>query len=244
MKKIPFLFNGLIALLVLGASSVLADPAVVEQALAKALPELKPDSIKEAPMPGLYEVTAGPNVFYVSQDGRFLLQGKLLDLQAREDLTEPRVAAARLSAIGKIGHDNMIIFAPKGPKYTVSVFTDIDCGYCRKLHSQIEDYKKEGIAVHYLFFPRAGEGSESYKKAVSVWCAKDRNAALTKAKKGETVEDKQCENPVDKQMALARALGANGTPMIVTDGGEILPGYVPPKQLAELLAAEKARPRP
>jgi thiol:disulfide interchange protein DsbC len=243
MKKPPLIFRCLL-LLALAASNVYADPKVVEEALAKALPELKPDSVQEAPMPGLYEVTVGPNVFYVSRDGKYLLQGKLIDLAARADLTEARVAAARLASIGKIGHDNMIVFAPKEPKYTVSVFTDIDCGYCRKLHSQIEDYRKEGIAVHYLFFPRAGEGSESYKKAVSVWCAKDRNTALTRAKKGEAIEDKQCDSPVDKHMALARALGANGTPMIVTDGGEILPGYVPPKQLAELLAQEKARPRP
>lgn len=243
MKNLLSFSRGLL-LLTLVAPPLHADPKVVEEALSKALPELKPDSIKEAPMPGLYEVTVGPNVFYVSQDGKFILQGKLIDMAARADLTEARVAAARQASLGKIGHDNMIVFAPKDPKYTVSVFTDIDCGYCRKLHSQIEDYKKEGIAVHYLFFPRAGEGSESYKKAVSVWCAKDRNAALTKAKKGEAVEAKQCDSPVDAHMALARALGANGTPMIVTEGGEILPGYVPPKQLADYLAQEKAHPRP
>jgi thiol:disulfide interchange protein DsbC len=120
----------------------------------------------------------------------------------------------------------------------VSIFTDIDCGYCRKLHSEIDQYMAQGITIRYMFFPRAGKGSDSYKKAVSVWCAADKNKALTAAKKGENLDAKTCENPVDEHMALGEAFGMNGTPMIVTQKGNILPGYVPAPQLAKVLANE------
>jgi len=135
----------------------------------------------------------------------------------------------------KVGLENMIVFKPKIQKHFIYVFTDIDCGYCRKLHSQVEDYLREGIEVRYLFFPRAGKDSDSYHKAVTVWCAKDRNAALTRAKNGESFTQKTCKNPVDEHMALAQAMGANGTPMIVTDKGVIIPGYVPAKELVKEL---------
>ncbi len=133
----------------------------------------------------------------------------------------------------------MVVFKPKIKKYTVSIFTDIDCGYCRKLHSEIDQYLAEGITIQYLFFPRAGKGSESYDKAVSVWCADDRNAALTAAKKDQKIAPKTCANPVDEHMQLGEDFGVKGTPMIVTDKGNIYPGYLPAKQLVEALESEK-----
>ena len=139
-----------------------------------------------------------------------------------------------------MGVDNMIVFKPKIARYKVSIFTDIDCGYCRKLHSEIDQYLAEGITVQYLFFPRAGKGSDSYNKAVSVWCAKDRNAALTSAKKDQAVDSKTCANPIDRHMQLAEDFGTQGTPMIVSENGNVSPGYVPAKQLAEVLRTEKA----
>lgn len=224
-------------------SAAIADTEAVKQALKQALPGLTPDSIQPSPLPGLYEVMVGPKLFYVSEDGQYLIQGSLFDIKARKDLTEDRLTEARLGALKKVGTDNMIVFKPKGPKHLAYVFTDIDCGYCRKLHSEIDQYLKEGIEIRYLFFPRAGEGSESYFKAVSVWCAKNRNEALTRAKKGDTPERKDCDNPVDEHMALANAMGANGTPMIVTEQGNILPGYVPAAQLSKVLDKEAASPQ-
>lgn len=215
-----------------------ATTASVTAAIAKALPSIKPDSVEPSVIPGLYEVMVGPKIIYVSADGHYLIQGSLIDVQKREDLTENKMAVARQGALKKVGLDNMIVFKPKQTKHTVYVFTDIDCGYCRKLHSEMEQYLKEGIEVRYLFFPRAGEGSDSYFKAVSVWCAKDRNEALTKSKMGENVERKVCKNPIDQHMALGTAMGASGTPMIVTEGGSVLPGYVPATQLTKVLSDE------
>ena len=230
-----YLILGAISALSLFAGAVSADSKAVEAALKQELPSIKPDSISESPVKGLYEVVVGARLFYVSEDGKFLVHGSVMDLKTREDLSDRRLASIRLKALEKVGLDNMIVFKPKIQKHFIYVFTDIDCGYCRKLHSQVEDYLREGIEVRYLFFPRAGKDSDSYHKAVTVWCAKDRNAALTRAKNGETFTSKTCKNPVDEHMALAQAFGANGTPMIVTDKGVIIPGYVPAKELVKEL---------
>ena len=240
MKKIRLL---IVALVSLASPYAWSDPATqaIETALKQAMPSLKPDSIKPSPIAGLYEVVSGPKLFYASADGKYVMQGTLIDVAARADLTEPRLMGARLAALDKIGRDKMIQFKPKTAKHGVYVFTDIDCGYCRKLHSEMDQYLAQGIEVRYLFFPRAGKGSESWSKAISVWCAKDRAAALTKAKKGENIEAKQCDNPVEQHTELGSELGAQGTPMIVTEKGSILPGYVPAAQLAKILEQEATK---
>lgn len=224
---------------VLGLGLAQADEATIKEALKKSMPNFTPDSIKPSEVSGLYEVTSGATIFYTSEDGKYLFQGRLIDLNTRTDLTEAKMAGTRRNALEKLGQDQMIVFKPKESKYKVSVFTDIDCGYCRKLHSEIDQYLAEGITVQYLFYPRAGKGSDSYNKAVSVWCAEDRNAALTKAKQGKDPESKDCTNPVDAHMKLGNDFEARGTPMIVTEQGSVYPGYLPAKQLAEALQEEK-----
>jgi len=211
--------------------------AEITAAMKKMLPEYQITSIVETPVKGLYEVMMGPQVVYVSGDGRYMMQGRLIDLEKREDLTEPRQAAARKQAVDEVGEDQMVIFAPDKYDHTVTVFTDIDCGYCRKLHSQISEYEDEGIRIRYVFFPRAGVNSKSFKEAVSVWCSDDRQKALTDAKAGKPIADKSCDNPVLSHMELGELLGINGTPAIVLDSGDLVPGYVPPKRLAALLKA-------
>lgn len=238
MKKI--LNYGLLAASCLFLHAAHADEQAIRQALSRVMPSVKLDRISPSEINGLYEVLVGTQIFYITDNGKYILQGSLYDVEARKDLSEEKTAQARLQAIAAIDQSQMIIFKPKQSKYTVSVFTDIDCGYCRKLHSEIDQYLDKGITIQYMFFPRAGKGSESYKKAVSVWCAEDRNAALTSAKKGSTPEEKQCENPVDKHMALGEMLGTRGTPMLVTEQGTVLPGYVPADKLASALGAEKA----
>lgn len=228
----------LIVLSLLAISQVHADESAVRSMLSKSMPSLKIDAITLSEVKGLYEVTTGVSILYVSEDGKYLLQGHLIDIAAREDLTENKLAGARKLAIENLGEDQTITFKAENSKYKVSVFTDIDCGYCRKLHSEMEQYMAEGISVQYLFFPRAGKGSESYNKAVTVWCSDDRHAALTSAKQGEQMEQKTCENPVDAHMQLGVDFEATGTPMIVTEKGNVFPGYIPAKRLARALAVE------
>lgn len=210
-----------------------ADEAAIRQAMTKSMPSVKIGSVKPAVVKGLFEVVVGANIYYVSEDGKYLFQGRLVDVAARKDLTEEKLNGTRKLAIEKIGQANMIVFKPKISKYTVTIFTDIDCGYCRKLHSEIDQYLAQGITIQYLFFPRAGKGSDSYNKAVSVWCAEDRNAALTAAKKDQKLPEKTCDNPVDEHMQLAAEFDVKGTPMIISENGNVYPGYLPAKQLVE-----------
>jgi thiol:disulfide interchange protein DsbC len=225
---------------VIAGSMASADESTIKQSLAKVMPEVKVDSVKPSEVKGVYEVVMGANIYYVSDDGKYLFQGRLVDLTTRTDLTEAKMSGTRKLALEKMGVDNMIVFKPKMGQSKVYVFTDIDCGYCRKLHSEIDQYLAQGITIQYLFFPRAGKGSDSYNKAVSVWCAKDRNAALTAAKKDQKVPAKTCDNPVDEHMQLGADFDVKGTPMIVTENGNVFPGYLPAKQLAEALKDEKA----
>ena len=228
-----------LSLLGLMLSAANADEVAIKRSMAKSMPSVKIDSVKPSEVKGLYEVIVGANIFYVSEDGKYLLQGRLVDVATRKDLTEEKLSNTRKQAIEKVGQDNMIVFKPKIKKYTVSVFTDIDCGYCRKLHSEIDQYLAQGITIQYLFFPRTGKDSDSYNKAVSVWCADDRNAALTAAKKDQKVPAKTCDNPVDEHMQLGADFDVKGTPMIVSENGNIYPGYLPAKQLVEALESEK-----
>ncbi len=203
--------------------------------LSALVPGLQPDSIEPSPVQGVYEVTYGAQILYLSADGRYFFRGNLIDLEHRKDLTEAAASQARLELLNKVDERQMIVFSPAHPEHTITVFTDIDCGYCRKLHSEIDQYMKEGIEVRYLAFPRAGVDSSSYKKAVNVWCADDRNTAITKAKRDEPVPDRTCDNPVKEQMALGQMLGVSGTPAIVLENGEMIPGYQPAKPLGEML---------
>jgi thiol:disulfide interchange protein DsbC len=226
----------IVSTLMLSAVAV-ADRAADEAAIRKALPGLDIDAIEPAPIQGFYEVLVGPHVVYVSDDGRYMLQGDLIDLETRMSLTEPRRREAQRAAVESVGEENMIIFKPEKVKHKVSVFTDIECGYCRKLHSEIDEYLDAGIEIRYLMYPRAGVGSTAYRKAVAVWCAEDRNSALTDAKAGKAIEMTSCENPVDEHMELAKTLGLRGTPFIVLENGQVQPGYVPAKRLSRLLEA-------
>ncbi|WP_089726585.1 DsbC family protein [Candidatus Thiosymbion oneisti] len=232
-------FAGVI--LTLAASPLLADAdAKIKARLGKVLsPGYEIGGIKETPIKGLFEVVVGADVIYVSGDGKYMVDGRLIDLASQKDLTEPRRAMIRKQAVDQVGEDRMVIFAPDEYEHTITVFTDIDCGYCRKLHREIADYGAEGIRVRYLFFPRAGVDSDSFKKSVSVWCADDRRQAMTDAKAGKPVETKSCENPVQDHLELGKQVGVSGTPAILLESGDMVRGYVPAKRLAAMLNAKE-----
>jgi thiol:disulfide interchange protein DsbC len=207
----------------------------IRSSLKVLLPGLEPDEIRATPVDKLYEVTFGTRLVYLTADGRFLFQGKLIDLETRTEITEQRLSELKLAALAEVGEDQMVIYGPQDAKHTVTVFTDIDCGFCRKLHAEMGQYNDQGIRIRYLFYPRAGIGSESYDKAVSVWCADDRHAAMDQAKAGKEVPRKTCDNPVAAHHALGQAMRVQGTPALVLDDGEMLPGYVPADRLRRAL---------
>jgi len=211
-----------------------ASDDVVRGAIEPLVPGAKIDSITETVLPNMYEVSIDGRVVYVSADGKYLLQGSIYDIANKIDLTEASRAGARKQVLGEI-KDGFIVFAPENPKYSITVFTDIDCGYCRKLHGEIQAYNDAGIEVKYLFFPRAGVGSPSFAKAEAVWCAADQRKAMTDAKAGVDVPSQQCTNPIAEQYALGQRAGVNGTPAIFTPDGDQLGGYVPAAQLRQRL---------
>ena len=215
--------------------------AIVRAALLKAVPGAQIDSIKPSIIPGYREVAVGGKVVYVSADGRYLMQGSLVDLNTRDNLTEVSEGALRRGQLDAVPRNRRIVFSPPNPKYRITVFTDIDCGYCRKLHSQINDYMNAGISVEYLFFPRAGIGSESFNKAVSVWCAADQRKAMTDAKLDKPVAKRTCTNPVTMDYALGQRVGVDGTPAIFAADGTQLGGYVPPEEMLARLDRAAAR---
>lgn len=234
------------ALLGIASCAVLAantSEDAVRGAIQSLVPGASIDSISESVVPGFYEVVIGGQIAYVSSDGRYLLQGSIYDIPAKADVTESSRAKLRNAALASVDDAQHITFAPGKPKHTITVFTDIDCGYCRRMHQQMEEYNALGIAVEYLFFPRAGVGSESFDKAVNVWCAADQKAAMTAAKAGQAVEAKTCDNPVEEQYALGQKVGITGTPAVIAADGTQLGGYVPPEQLLQRLEQLAAKPK-
>lgn len=215
-------------------------------AIAQLNPQAKVDYVGAAPLPGFREVIAGGQLLYVSDDGRYLMQGAVLDLHAQEDLmqTSPALAGYRRDLLASVPVSERIVFAPPNATYTVSVFTDIECGYCRKLHSEIADLNRLGIAVEYLAFPRMGLGSQDHKDMISVWCSADRRRALTDAKAGKPIPAKDCKNPVTLEYDLGQRIGVSGTPAIYSAEGIQLGGYLPPQALRAKLdeLAAKAKP--
>ncbi len=217
------------------AAPVVIPPDVRARIVAK-LPGAQPSDVAISPIPGLYEVTMGGLIVYVSADGKYLLSGNVYDLDTQVNLTATRRNSARAKTLAAASESNMIVFGPANAKMTVTVFTDIDCGFCRKFHTQIADVNKAGVRVRYMFFPRTGPGTESWTKAEQVWCATDRREALTRAKKGDTVKAKNCgDAAVKAQYELGSDLGVEGTPAIFTQNGDYIGGYLTPAELVQAI---------
>ncbi len=215
-------------------------------AVAAHLPGAHTADLRTTPIPGIYEFRQGAELVYVTADGRYGFAGDLYRLADRNNLSDARRRELRLDLLRAVPESSMVVFAPpQQAKYTITVFTDVDCTFCRALHKQIADYNRLGVKVRYLFFPRSGPDTESWSKAEQVWCAPDRKAALTQAKLGVALKSAVCKpNPVADQYALGRAIGLTGTPGIVTESGDLLPGYAPPDELVQELQQDKLQDKP
>ncbi len=209
--------------------------------LRYAIPQAEPDRVEATPFPGIYEVLYGSELYYVSQDGRYLFRGQLVDLEKGMNLTEERLGTVRADLLASLDPADMIIYTPKDKKHSITVFTDIDCPYCRKLHAEMPTLMKRGVEVRYLPFPRTPLGTPSYQRSVSVWCAEDRNKALDAAKAGSEPTERNCNHPVRYSLEVAAKFGVTATPTLILSDGTVLPGYVPAEKLADALdrVAEK-----
>jgi len=226
----------LVALPTAMAGDVSAEHQAVSDMFEKTFPKQEVTSVKSTPIDGLLLVAVGAEIFYVSADGKYLLAGDMYSMDERENLTEAVRDSARADYVMQIDPSRSILFAAEDSKYTVTVFTDIDCGYCRKLHREIEDYNDLGISVRYLFFPRSGPGTESWAKAEAVWCAASRQEAMTAAKNSLPFDTEECDDaPIAEHYALVQQLGLRGTPAIFTPGGKLISGYVPADEMLVIL---------
>jgi thiol:disulfide interchange protein DsbC len=211
---------------------------LTKEELASRLNGIAVEDISDAPIPGLYEVAVGANVAYVTKDGRFIIRGDIYDAETSANVSEETRARARATMLGSVDPASLIVFKPASGevKHTVTIFTDIDCGYCRQFHREIDKVTALGIEVHYLFYPRTGPDTESWTKADQVWCAGNRNTALTRAKLGGEIPDSDsCATPVADHYELGQRIGVRGTPAVFSEAGELLGGYLPPATLAKVL---------
>jgi thiol:disulfide interchange protein DsbC len=207
--------------------------------LASRLSGISAEDVTDSPVPGLYQVAVGAQVAYVTKDGKYIIRGDIYDAETSANVSEETRASARVAMLSSVDPASMIVFKPAAGqpvKHKITIFTDVDCGYCRQFHREIDKVTALGIEVHYLFFPRTGPNTESWTKADQVWCAADHNAALTRAKLGgEIPKAGACNTPVEAHWQLGRDVGVRGTPAIFSETGELVGGYLPPATLAKIL---------
>jgi thiol:disulfide interchange protein DsbC len=231
-----------LACLVAGAAIAQdATEAKVRGAITSLVPNAEIESVTDSVLPGFSEVVMNGQVIYVTNDGKYVVSGAVFDVADKANLTERRLGAIRAAELKKVPPERRLIFPAKSPEHSITVFTDIDCGYCRKFHADIQKYNDLGITVEYLFFPRMGQGSKGWNEAVQVWCSKNRNDALTQAKAGRSLEaPTDCDNPVEEDFKLGQRIGVSGTPAIFSESGTQVGGYLPPEQMLARLEQDKA----
>lgn len=219
----------LLAFLISGVSvCALADsiPTAVTQAVSQIFPDIDPRSVEASPIPNLFVVVIGTNVIYMSDDGRYAISGDMIELESGKNLAEEVRSDIRKKIVSGLDESGLIIYNPAQIRTTITVFTDITCPYCARFHQEIDDLLKAGIRVQYAGFPRAGIPSKANDTLVSVWCSDDPETAMTNAKAGHYVEERVCDTSIDKHLEIAERIGIRGTPTIVLENGELIPGFV------------------
>jgi len=229
------------ALALFAGSALAADDAELQQVrttVSGMFDGIDADDVFASEIDGWYTIRKGAIIAYISSDGRYLLQGDLIDLQESENLSEKSRNGARAKMMSAVTEDELIVYTPETVRHTISVFTDIDCTFCRRLHSQLDEYMDEGIEIRYFLYPRNGPTSESWVKAQNVWCADDRNEALTMAKLDKEFPMHACDSSmINSHYSVGQDVGLRGTPAIVLEDGTLFSGYMPAKQLSEAIAA-------
>jgi len=220
----------------LAISPALATDAI-ERRMAEVVPTLSPDVIQASGMPGVYEVRYGTDIFYVSEDGRYLLQGSLIDLETRENLTEKSRRGVRAEIFAEIPDAELTVYVPqRDVRHVINIFTDPNCPFCRQLHEEMQTYLNAGVKVRYFMYPVLGRQSPTVMR--DIWCADSRTDAMDLAKAGRAVPSADCPTPADQHLALGRELGISGTPATITGDGQLISGYRPAIEVIQALNEE------
>ena len=242
MRRLSAAFLLLAAGLLATAAEAESPEERIRERLEESVPDMPVDSIRETEREGLYAVQGGGNLIYTTADGRYLFTGQMLRLgdDGITNLTEQSRTQLRRETVAELDSSEMIRFGPEEGeiKADLYVFTDTTCGYCRKLHRDMEALNDLGIRVNYLAYPRGGPGSKGARQLNAVWCSQDRRSAMTRAKQGESVSSEQCDSPVQSHFRMGRTFGVSGTPALVTESGRMIRGYKPPRVLAQELGLD------
>ena len=229
-----------IFLLLLFFMNLESDQELIKSKIASILPpDVTIEKIEQSSIDGLFKVFYGDiQPIYVTANGSHFIYGDMFQINKDgiTNITEIDINKKRAQVLSQIPKRELISFVSKNEKFSVLVFTDVDCGYCRKLHSQIEDYNKLGISINYLAFPRSGLGTESFSKMVGAWCSKNKRDSISKLKNDENIEINFCDSqPVSNHFVIGQKIGVDGTPAIIMPNGKLLPGYLSPSELFERL---------
>ena len=219
----------------------------VKQLIEKNIPNIDISSIEKSKMPGVYEILSSGKILYVSEDGNYLISGKLFAIdKGIKDLTTESMQRfdainlpMRRDTLSGVSEDDMIVFKADKEKHRITVFTDVDCSFCRKLHKEMGSYNKLGITVQYMGFPRAGLGSPSHKKLQTVWCAKDQHAAMDRAKIDRKFGTDTCDDPLAEHLKIVKEFGLSGTPAIILKSGQLIAGFVEADDLLKIIDADE-----
>jgi len=232
----------LLCALVISPAIAADDVAKLKKHLSTMFPADEEFVVSKTPVPGLFEVDFGDSFVYITADGQYAVKGDIINMVTNSNLTDLKRASARLKSMDVITEKDVITYPSKSKLTAVTVFTDIDCSYCRTLHNDMKGYNEKGIEIRYVFYPRAGIGSNSHKKAVSVWCSDNQRKALDFVKSGRKIDNRTCETPIVKHVETANKLGINSTPTLMFADGAMIPGYIPPARLALILKQRKLIP--
>ncbi len=224
------------AIILINSTQAAEAPLEIKNRLEVLVPGYDVNSVKASAIPGLYEFVGDGQVLYISKDGRYIVNGYIIDMEDKVNLTEKAQNKVTQKIIADYDEKKMITFTAEGkPRHVITIFTDVDCPYCAMLHKEVPKLNKAGITMRYLMYPRTGPGSPTFIKSVSTWCADDQNKAIGVAKEGGVLEAKTCDNPVQEQFELGQKIGVTGTPTLIFESGKTVPGFIPADQLIKML---------
>lgn len=233
-------FSLILLLIAAGTCHTQGIPAEIEKLVERLFSRNAPDEVRASTIPGIYEVRINGKVLFIDGDRKFLVDGMLFDLESGQDLSAASLMRLRRETLEKITPHSWVQFTPEKTRYVLYVFTDVDCHFCRKFHSHIDELLELGIEVRYLFAPFRGENARA--RAIGVWCASNPRTMMTQAKQGKDVPLRQCANPVEKHLAIVRKLGIEGTPHIILSNGHAIPGYLEPHELIRHIKRAGVKP--
>ena len=238
MKLLATAATAMFAVLTLGQAFAASPEDTIRQTLNERIPQLtKIDEVRTTPMQGLYEVRVGTDVFYTDAQGNYLIQGELIDTQARRNLTEDRIKALTAVKFSDLPlNDAIKVVQGKGERQ-IAVFADPNCGYCKRFERDMQSV--DNVTMHVFLIPILSP--DSVEKSRNIWCAKDQAKAWQDYMlKGEKSTSATCDTKaLERNLAFAHKYKITGTPTIIFTDNTRVPGAISAKDVEKRLSLAK-----